>query len=436
MNKITVRISGFVMLFIVLLFVPSESWSSSNTKSKAVLSDSEMRLRIDNLVGPIDYRYTSKVKSAVEGYVHDYRKGAEELLGRVTIYFPVFEQKIREKNLPEELKYLSIIESALKVDAYSRVGAAGLWQFMRGTAREYGLTVSKSFDQRYSVEESTEAALEYLTALHGQFGDWTLAMAAYNCGPGNVRKAMRRSGKKDYWGIRKYLPRETQNYIPKFVAASYLMAYYYEHDLMPVRPENFYFETSRLKVYQHLSFREISKITDTPVDVIRQLNPSYRKLYIPANTRGMKLVLPRKSMSLLLADSNISNVQKMEDNEINFNAFIREYFHPEIASYLMIESNEKLSIDPLPILNAGNFGFYATTFKPELRFTPVPNPIALRRKNTRSKQYLEYRLKTGETLMDVVKKYPNINIESLIRINNIDIDEGLLAGSVIKIREK
>lgn len=437
MNNKTVSISGFVVLFIVLMLgAVSIDAKPVDHDTKAALTDSEMQWRIDNLMGPFDYRYTSKVRSEVESYVFDYRKGAEELLGRVTIYFPIFEQKIQEKDLPKEIKYLSVIESSLKVDAYSRVGAAGLWQFMRGTAREYGLTVNRSYDQRYAVEESTEAALNYLSNLYDQFGDWTLALAAYNCGPGNVRKAMRRSGKSDYWSIRSYLPKETRNYIPKFVAASYLMQYYYEHDLMPIRPDEYYFETLEAEIYQHLSFKQIAQLTDTPLEVIKNLNPSYRKDFIPTNTTGMKLILPRMSMYNLMEMKHEGQIKLVNHNPVNFNAYIRSNFKPEIARYLLVDQPTELSIERIPMRN---FNFYLEASKSDVENNSNQKLVSLlryRKQKQQDKKYQVYRLKSGETLKDVAKKFKGVSIEALIRMNQINMNQSPPPGTLLRIRQK
>lgn len=436
MNKKTVSYSGFVGLLIILLVLPTAVFSNTANKgNRAALTDSEMQWRIDNLMGPFDYRYTSKVRSEVESYVFDYRKGAEELLGRVTIFFPVFDQKIREKNLPREIKYLPLIESSLKVEAYSRVGAAGLWQFMRGTAREYGLTVNRSLDQRYGVEESTEAALNYLSNLYDQFGDWTLALAAYNCGPGNVRKAMRRSGKSDYWAIRNYLPRETRNYIPKFVAASYLMQYYFEHDLMPERPDEYYFETLESRVYEHLSFAQISKLTNTPIEIIRNLNPAYRKFYIPANTSGMKLILPRKSMYTLLELKDSRNIVLTDQPGIDFNSYFRTNFKPEIARYLLIDQPDELVINTVPIRGLDYFINQANTAKTASIGAQLVPLIRTRRDNT-TKNFVTHRLKSGETIRDVASMYPGASIESIIRKNNLRLNQSPPPGTMLRIMEK
>ena len=434
MNKKTIGFSGLALLCIALMLPNLLKGAAPEASSRIALSESELRWRIDNLVGPFDYRLTTSVKSEVEAYILDYPKGSEELLGRITLYFPVFEKKIRERNLPEAIKYLSVIESGLRVDAYSRVGAAGLWQFMRGTAKEYGLTVSKSYDQRYAVEESTEAALDYLTFLYNQFGDWTLALAAYNCGPGNVRKAISRSGKSDYWSIRNYLPAETRKYIPRFVAASYLMSYYYEHDLLPVRPESFYFETVESNVFRHLSFDEITRVTGTPLDIIRELNPSYRKYFIPANTNGMKLILPQEAMYTLIASRMDDRIELLPNTKININQYILANFRPEVARHLLLNQGGQIAVPVLP--QKGISGFPGSGQNVNTHIDPsFMSRFASRREDQTDKDFIYHRLRSGETLADVAKKYPGLNLETLIRQNGLRLDQSPAAGTLLKIKE-
>jgi len=434
MNKLTVRISSVVM-WCAMLFNPYMGWSAAADDSRTTLSDNEIRWKIDQLMGPIDYRYNANVRRAVENYLFDYPQGSEELLGRVAIYFPLFEEKLAEKGLPQQIKYLSIIESSLKVDAYSRMGAAGLWQFMRGTAREYGLTVSKSIDMRYDVEESTEAALNYLAFLYEQFDDWTLALAAYNCGPGNVRKAIRRAGQSDYWAIQKYLPTETRNYIPKFVAASYLLEYFHEYDLRPVRPEDYHFQTVQALVYQHLSFDQIARITETPMAIIQNLNPSIRKNFIPANTNGFKLTLPRMAMYRLIHSDQLLDMVLIPEKKIDYNGYIRSKFAPEVAQYLLLDLQENQRINRVPVLNMDHFSYAANLNDLPFEMGHVPVPQAVRREDDASGEYIQYRLRPGESLTEVADRFPQTDILTLIRINEISLDNPPAPGTLLKITE-
>ncbi len=260
--------------------------------------DEDIEHRVLTLSSPVDVRYTSNVKKRIKQYTSLQKKMMEQLLGKTTLYFPEFENIFLQEGIPTDLKYLAVIESGLNPKARSRSGAAGLWQFMKTTGRMMDLKITSTLDERRDVEKSTHAAAQYLKHLYDRFGDWTLAIAAYNCGPGNVRKAIRKSGgKKDYWAIQKYLPRETRQYIPKFIAMSYVMNYYYEHGLIPELPPREFFHTVKALSFQRISFRELSKNTGLDIDVISTLNPQFIRNYIPKSKGNTyHLVLPIEHM--------------------------------------------------------------------------------------------------------------------------------------------
>ena len=291
MNKIKFITKVFVIGLISLTIHPT--FASSNDASEYAIEVLEQRF--DMLDGHFDYRLTPEIEVLVKAYTSKYRKSTERLLGRTNVYFPLFEKAIEEQGLPQELKFLTIIESNLKPYAKSVVGAAGLWQFMKPTGRMMGLKINRVVDERNDPIKSTYAALNYLSYLHDMFGDWTLAIAAYNCGPGNVKKAIRRGNSTDYWTIRKYLPRETRAYVPKFMAASYLMNYYLEHNLIP-SDEKLQENPTTARIYKQIDFRAISRIVDMDVKTIWKLNPMYIRGYIPASDQGYYLTLPEDKL--------------------------------------------------------------------------------------------------------------------------------------------
>jgi len=260
-----------------------------------------------SLGSSVDVKYSPEVKKRIKQYIKSQRKTSEILIGRSSLYFPTFERILREKGLPDDLKYLSVVESGLKAAATSRSGAAGLWQFMRPTGRMMGLKITRTVDERRDIEKSTVAAADYLYQLYTKFDDWTLAIAAYNCGPGNMRKAIRKSGgKRNFWEIEKYLPRETRNYVPKFIAMTYVMNYYYDHDLIPVMPDETLINTSRARVFEEINLKKLSTDLDIELATMRILNPSFVRNYIPKSEDGKYyLVLPTDEMRIVAGQYHV-----------------------------------------------------------------------------------------------------------------------------------
>ena len=240
----------------------------------------------------IELPYNNIIRNHIHVYTIRQREKFCAVLGLVDYYFPMFENIFDSYGLPTELKYLAIIESALNANVVSRVGATGLWQFMASTGRMYGLTTSSIVDERRDPIKSTDAAARYLRDLYKIYDDWGLAIAAYNCGPGNVNRAIRRSGnKKDYWEIYYNLPRETRGFIPQYIAAVYAVNYYKEHDLNPL-PINFPLAVDTVMVNKDIHLAQISEVMDIPLAELRALNPQYRTGLIPGSTKPYALTLP------------------------------------------------------------------------------------------------------------------------------------------------
>ncbi|MBQ4391639.1 MAG: transglycosylase SLT domain-containing protein [Prevotella sp.] len=232
------------------------------------------------------------VQSCIDRYAGRLRRQVSFMLGAANFYMPIFEEALEAYQLPLELKYLPVIESALNPNAVSRAGAAGLWQFMVGTGKAYGLEVNTLLDERRDPQKSSWAAARYLRDLYKIFGDWNLVIAAYNCGPENINKAIRRAGgEKDYWVIYPYLPHETRGYVPAFIAANYVMTYYCEHNICPMTT-TLPVKTDTVMVNRNVSFGQVSDVCGIDVEVLRTLNPQYRRDVVPGATKPSPLRLP------------------------------------------------------------------------------------------------------------------------------------------------
>lgn len=255
---------------------------------------------------PFHISYNPSLERVIKHFLTHKRDLMQRMMAASEYYFPLFEQYLDQHDLPLEIKYLSIVESALNPRAKSRVGATGLWQFMYGTGRMYGLEVSSYVDERSDPVMSTEAACRYLSKLYQIFGDWDLALAAYNSGPGNVNKAIRRSGgHQNYWNIRPFLPRETAGYVPAFQATMYIFEYAEAHGLIPEAGQRPYFETDTVLVKSTITFDQIAAYTGLPREEIRALNPSYKLDIIPdISGKPYSLRLPREYMGPFVANED------------------------------------------------------------------------------------------------------------------------------------
>lgn len=279
--------------------------------------------------------YNEHVKGFIRVYAVDKRKFVSKVLGLTKIYFPLFEEKLREYNVPDEMKYLAVVESALNPTAVSRAGARGLWQFMSGTGKMYGLNSSSFIEDRYDPVKATEAACEHLSDLHDMFGDWFLALAAYNAGAGNVQRAIRKAGgARDYWEIWPYLPQETRGYVPAFIAVTYVMNYYREHNIRPAQPGYLYSETGRVPVNQALTFEQLNEALGVPMEDIRFLNPQYKAGLIPApESRPNMIRLPKQYIQSFLRKEQDIYAYKPElvDEKMRLYTMVRDVEREDVV---------------------------------------------------------------------------------------------------------
>jgi membrane-bound lytic murein transglycosylase D len=266
--------------------------------------------RLKRLPNVMPMTYNSIVRKYIDQYTNRLRHSVSYMLGASNFYIPIFEDALLLYQLPLELKYLPVIESAFNPRARSRAGAGGLWQFMPATGKRYGLLINSLVDERCDPIKSSDAAARYLKDLYDIFGDWTLVIAAYNCGPGNINKAIHRAGgERDYWKIYPYLPAETRGYVPAFIAANYVMNYYGEHNILPMRA-SISANTDTLLLSHDVKMEQIAKICDIDIQQLKILNPQYTTNLIPGYRQRSTLRMPQKQLLTFidLQDSIYSNV--------------------------------------------------------------------------------------------------------------------------------
>lgn len=321
MNKLIIVARYVAMVTFFNLMTLNLGWSHVTALSEKAykphipsFSEQDIIDRLDNISSVIDINYTYEVGRRVKEYTVNYRKAGEDILGRVDLYFPLFEKEIHKRKLPEELKYIAVVESNLRPTATSRLGATGLWQFMSSTGRMKGLKINSTIDERRDPVKSTMAALDYLNDLYCEFDDWTLAIAAYNCGPGNVKKAIRRGGSYNYWDIRPYLPKETQKYVPRIIAAMYLMQYYHYHNLTPRTLDKDLKYTVCINDGKKHSFYKLSKDLDMSYELLRKLNPQFKSNYVPKNDGSISLVIPRSKYEEYLKIYDLESYNALVEN--------------------------------------------------------------------------------------------------------------------------
>ena len=355
----------------------------NSSDNVVAVSDSVYKLRLSKMPCLMEMPYNPNVRSFIELYTVRKRHQVEYMLGMSNYYFPLFEQVLGANNLPLELKYLSIIESALNTTIVSRMGAAGLWQLMIGTGRMYGLEINSLVDERLSPVKATNAAAKFLKDLYAIYGDWNLVIASYNCGPGNVNKAIRRAGgKRDYWAIYPYLPRETRGYVPIFIAANYSLHYASQHNLCPAIV-NMPTLTDTVMVHQRVHLEQVAGVLNLPIDEVRLLNPQYKKDIIPGDIKPYALCLPLNSINAFIAKFN------------------------EVISYKADEliNNRRSEIE---IVQA------ASTITPG-----------------GSGRVTYHKVKSGQTLSDVADKY-GVSLKKLKKWNNIKGSK-IIIGQKLKI---
>ena len=280
---------------------------------------------------PFHIEYNQGLENIIKSFLKNRKRSFERLMAVSEYYFPLFEEAFDKQNVPLEIKYLAVVESALNPKAVSRVGATGLWQFMYQTGKQYGLKIDSYVDERSDPLKASEAAAQYMKNMYAIFGDWDLVLASYNSGPGNVAKAIRRSGgQQNYWNIRKNLPKETQGYVPAFLATMYIYEYHKEHGIKPEKAPIKHFATDTVMIKRQMSFKQISELIDIPVAQLQILNPSYKLNVVPSyKDQTHYLRLPQDKMAVFT--SNESKIYAYVDREANLREKPFQIVRPIVA---------------------------------------------------------------------------------------------------------
>jgi membrane-bound lytic murein transglycosylase D len=450
-------------------------------------SDSVYMQRLAEIPTLINLTYNRIVKNYINVYSRQRREQVRIMLGLSEYYFPAFEEIFDLYGVPYEIKYLSVIESALNPRAVSRVGAVGAWQFMYNTGKHYGLTINSLVDERRDPIASTHAAARFLVDLYGIYNDWTLALAAYNCGPGNVNKAIRRSGgKRDFWDIYYFLPRETRGYVPAFIAATYAMNYFDEH-LITVAPLTLPRVTDTIMVYEAVHLKQVAEVLDIPVDLLRDINPQYRVDIVPGTAeQGYAIKIPQEQVAAFI---------DLQDRIFAYKDSV--FFDPGKLVATPQHDNSSFRVD-LPadkydklsytVKSGDNVGFIADWYdvrESDLRYwnnisrnlirvgqkLVIYKPkgtseryMALNNMSFPEKQvfagrtvssgstnsatvsgsaaagegavYITYRVKEGDSLWLIARKYPGVSETDISRLNNISDASKIKPGQLLKIKPK
>ena len=441
-------------------------------------SDSVYRFRMSRMMTVIPMTYNETVRKYIDFYAVRLRSKLRYIMGMADYYFPMFEQILDANDMPLELKYLAVIESHLNPIALSRVGASGLWQFMLPTGKSVGLEINSLIDERFDPEKATEAACRYLKQLYNMYDDWYLTLAAYNCGPGTVNRAIARSGgKKDYWKISSLLPRDTRVYVPLFIAVAYIMTYHCDHNICPVR-SNFSVATDTIMVEQALHFDQIAEVMQIDKGIIRFYNPQYKREIIPGNIQPSTLRLP--------IESTIDFIEQADSVYAHRIFELLEHCVPvdvndpksrqELIAHTVKAGETVYTIANLYGVTAQNLrkwnGFSGSrlTQGRKLRvyidnggltysapITPSATPASAQQKSTAGASgatsaattsaqqkpatgstgvatsgYITYKVKSGDSLYAIAKKYPGVTVQGIQQANGMTTTS-LHIGQVLKI---
>ena len=419
-------------------------------------SDYSERLGYLDSGTPFNLVYNKAVHNFIQLYANKRRDQISRMLGLAELYFPMFEEMLDLYGLPAELKYLAIVESALKPNVRSRVGAKGLWQFMYRTGRMYGLKTTSYIDDRCDPYKSTVAACRYLKYLHGLYNDWDLALAAYNSGPGRVNRAIRRSGgKRNYWDLWRYLPRETRGYVPAFIAVNYIMEYATEHNIYPTPPKFFDYQQDTVVVHRRIEFDALTEVLKVSLEDLRYLNPVYKRDIIPGiEGESYVLALPAEKIGDFINNQEAIYNYKLptppkegptiplqiakSNNTSNEKRIVHIVKSGEVLG--LIAERYKVGLSQLKNWNnlyssrirVGQKLIVYAKVKPPVKKAAIVQ-LASSQKNNENVRFKYHTIQSGDTLWDIAKLYDGVSIKQLKQLNQISNDKRLKPGTRIRI---
>ncbi|WP_394345998.1 LysM peptidoglycan-binding domain-containing protein [Flavobacterium foetidum] len=394
------KVDSLWMNELVSLDIYDDLTKDIQTINKDVSVDQELptellkqRLAAMNGKSPFEIEYNQGLENVIKSFLKNRKKSFSRLMALSEYYFPIFEETFARQNIPLEIKYLAVVESALNPKAVSKMGATGLWQFMYGTGKQYALKIDSYIDERSDPLKATAACSDYMNKMFSIFGDWELVLASYNSGPGNVTKAIRRSGgKTSYWDIRNYLPKETQGYVPAFLATMYLFEYHKEHGINPERAVVKNFETDTVCVKNQISFKQLADLLDMPQSQIQLLNPSYKMNVVPFYQGEQHFIrLPKDKIATFVS------------NESQIYAYAK--YDTEMKS-----ANSRLAV----------------------KYAPKVKPATIKPSNGDADDFEFYKVRKGDNLGAIADKY-NVSVANIKKWNNLKTN-AVAIGRSLKIK--
>ena len=368
-DDLATRVDSLWMKELTSLDIYDDLTKDIQTINKDVTIDQELptellkqRLLVMNQKSPFEIEYNQGLENIIKSFLKNRKKSFSRLMALSEYYFPIFEDAFAKQNVPLEIKYLAVVESALNPKAVSKMGATGIWQFMYGTGKQYDLKIDSYIDERSDPLKSTLAASEYMTKMFNVFGDWELVLASYNSGPGNVTKAIRRSGgKTKYWDIRNHLPKETQGYVPAFLATMYLFEFHKEHGINPERAVVKNFETDTIRIKEKMTFKQIADLLDMPQSQLQLLNPSYKLNVVPFYQNEQHFLrLPKDKVAAFVSnEEKIYAYVKHDSNIVRIPSRLAQKITPKTKS---IKSAEPLNLEYYTVQKGDNLSSIAKKY--------------------------------------------------------------------------